>query len=290
MGNRIISGILWFIAWTPFFLLYRLSDIMWFFVYVVFRYRRKVVAENLKNSFPEKSEKERRKIARRFYRNLCDVAVEIIKNRHICRSQLLKRIQYENLEILDQLHAQNRSAFGICSHCGNWEWLAMNLDLHVKHEVYAVVKPLSSDYFEHYMNHKLRGHFTQDRTIPFKQTLRALVKNSKKLTITMLASDQTPARDEIEYYTTFLNQDTAVFLGAEKMAVKMNLPLVFFDVQRIRRGRYHCTLSIIVDQPKDTKEFEVTNAHVRKLEECIRAHPDNWMWSHKRWKHKRVIG
>ncbi|PLX11097.1 MAG: hypothetical protein C0594_04055 [Marinilabiliales bacterium] len=121
----------------------------------------------------------------------------------------------------------------------------------------------------------------------FKQTLRALIKHKNEPTITVIASDQTPAKGEIEYWTEFLNQETPVFLGVEKMSKSLGCVVVFLDMVRVRRGVYEIVISTLHENPKETKEFEITESHVRFLEDLIKKYPDNWLWSHKRWKHKK---
>jgi len=285
--NYFIILNVWIVSHLPFWFVYLLSDINRFFVYRVFRYRRAVVYQNLKNSFPEKNERERKKIEKLFYKNFCDQIMEIVKLRGITQKQLLKRTKFNNKEILERLYNEGRSIIAVTGHIGNWEWAGMVLQFHTKHKVFALVKPLSSRFFENYI-HRLRTRFSNgEGLIPFKSAFRVLVKHRNESTITLIASDQTPTKSEIEYWTPFLNQETPVFLGIEKMAKSLDSAILYFPIRRIKRGYYEIDISIMTENPKEEKEFAITENHVRYIESFIRKYPDNWLWSHRRWKHKK---
>ena len=271
----------------PFFILYGISDILFFVFFHVVKYRRKVVYNNLSNSFPNLTEKERDLIAKRFYHNLSDLFVEVIKGKTISKSALLKRVEYKNAELLDKYFHENRSVLAITGHIGNWEWVGVTMPFMVKHKFFAVVKPLSDPFWEKYIT-RLRLRFGKEGLIPFKQTFRVLLKNRNEKTFTLLAGDQTPTKSEIEYNTFFLNQSTPVFLGPEKMAKSLDLVILFFDIQRKKRGHYVVEISLLTDKPKLTSEFEITEMHVKALEKVIQKQPDNWLWSHRRWKYAAV--
>jgi KDO2-lipid IV(A) lauroyltransferase len=145
---------------------------------------------------------------------------------------------------------------------------------------------VNNPFFENYLK-KLRLRFTtKGGILPFKSAFRHMVRNRDKLTLNVIAGDQTPTRDEINFWTTFLNQPTAVFLGIEKIAQSLDFAVLFFDIQRSRQGYYIVTISLLEDNPRETGEAEITGKHVSKLEEVIRRQPDNWLWSHQRWKHQ----
>jgi KDO2-lipid IV(A) lauroyltransferase len=152
---------------------------------------------------------------------------------------------------------------------------------------YAVVKPLSDPRFNKYMM-KLRHRLNPDSTIPFKETFRRMLVNKKKeLTFNVFAADQTPTRDEINYWTDFMNQDTGFFLGIEKIARSLDFTVLFVDIVREKRGYYKGVMSLISDAPSETAEYEITEGYVKSLETAIRNNPSNWLWSHRRWKHQR---
>ena len=239
MAYYFIIAAIWFLSLWPLWLLYPFSDFVYFLVYHVFGYRKKVVFENLKNAFPEKSAKEIIAIAKKFYRyHLCDLVIETTKIRHISKKNLLKRISIKNNEVLDKYREANKSVIAAIGHCGNWEWMAMYLSLTSDFDVYAIVKPFSDGKFDTYYDLKVRSRFTSGRLIPFKMSLRSMVRNKSKRTMNLFATDQSPAKNEIEYCTTFLNQNTAVYLGTEKIAKALDMAVLFFYVQRKRRGYY----------------------------------------------------
>lgn len=280
---RLVAAI---VSILPFWFLYRLSDFIFFLIYYVFRYRSRVTYQNLKNSFPERSTEDIRRIAKNFYRNIADIMVEVLKTKGVSVDQLMKRVQFHNYDIIEELFQKKKSTFVSIGHCGNWEWTAIKLAMISKHKPYAVVKPLNDVFFDEYMS-QLRTKSGHSNLIKFKQTYRTLYKVKDELFITIIASDQTPTRDEINYWTEFLNQDTPFFLGLEKISKSLDMAVVFFDIVRTKRGFYDVYISLITDQPKETDQYEITEAYVRKLEASINKHPDNWLWSHRRWKHKR---
>lgn len=277
----------WLIALLPFWLLYLKSDFLSFILYYVAKYRKKVVFENLHNAFPEKTAQEINQIARKYYHNLADIILEVIKLGHLSKEQLKKRVKVNNAEILDDLYHKQKSVLLIMGHCGNWEWASPAITFNTKHTCYGMAKPLSDPFFEKYMM-RLRTKFNPDSIIHFKRFFRMMVGNRNNLAAYLMAGDQTPTKDEINYWTTFLNQETAVFFGAEKIAKALDLPIIFMDTQRTGRMRYEVTLRLITDKPKETAECEITEKHVRLLENAIRLHPENWLWSHRRWKHKHT--
>jgi len=282
-----MSGVFYLVSKLPFPVLYFLSDILAFKLNYLIRYRRSVITLNLRKSFPNADDHQLKRIRNRFYRNLTDLFLEVLKTQSMHKEELIRRITFNNDEILTALYQKGKSAIITIGHCGNWEWMSQVLDMKGPFRAFAVVKPLNDPFFEDYMKH-LRTKFTvQGGLISFKSTLREMVRYRDQQTITIFAGDQTPAKEEINYWTTFLNQDTPVFLGIEKIAKALDFPVLFIDIQRKKRGFYHAEISMIEEHPKTTPDFEITEKHVRKLEGVIRNHPDNWLWSHRRWKHSR---
>lgn len=275
----------WVVSILPFWMLYGLSDLLYLFIFYVLRYRIKVTKENMTNAFPNKSPQEKKIIMQRFYRNLCDIIVEVLKTKNISVQSLSKRIKFHNYEIIEKLHAQHKSTFVSIGHCGNWEWMAIKLAMISKHKPFAVVKPLNDKFFDEYMA-MLRTKSGYSNLIKFKQTYRTLYKMKDDLFLAIIASDQTPTKDEINYWTMFLNQETPFYLGLEKISKSLNLAVLFFDIVRVKRGRYEIFINLITDNPQDTEQYEITEKYVRLLEASIKKHPDNWLWSHRRWKHK----
>jgi Kdo2-lipid IVA lauroyltransferase/acyltransferase len=282
-----MSGVFYIVSKLSFPVMYFLSDILAFKLNHLIRYRRSVVTTNLRRAFPNADNNRLKRIRNRYYRNLTDLFFEVIKTQNIQKEELARRITFNNNELLEDLHLKGKSVIVTIGHCGNWEWMTQVLDMKGPFRTFAVVKPLNDPYFEEYMK-RLRTKFTvEGRLIPFKSTLREMVRYRDEQTITIFAGDQTPVKEEINYWTTFLNQDTPVFLGIEKIAKALDFPVLFFDIQREKRGYYQVGISMIEEHPAASTDFEITEKHVRKLESVIQDHPDNWLWSHRRWKHSK---
>jgi len=278
----------WLISLLPFWILHGLADFIYFMLYRVFGYRKEVTRNNLRNAFPDKDEKWIRKTSSEFYHNLADIILEDIKVLTIRQKNLAKRYRYINTEVMERVFEQNKSVILACGHCGNWEWMGNTLaPMYKEYKGYAIVKPLANKYFDSFMN-GLRNRYLPDSIIYMKDTLRTMVKRKNDISIYAFAADQTPSNPQAAYWGKFMNQDTPFYLGIEKIARTLDLPVIYIDLYREKRGYYVGELSLITDTSKATKEGEITEAYIQKLEEAIRRNPGIWLWSHKRWKHKRV--
>jgi KDO2-lipid IV(A) lauroyltransferase len=283
----IFYGFAWLVSLLPFWLLYRLADLVFVMLYYVFAYRKNVSKQNLRNAFPEKDELWINRTARRFYRSLADIILENIKVMTIGQKKLGRRYRYVNTEIMDRIFEQDKSLILSIGHCGNWEWLGNTLGpayAHVKG--FAIVKPLKNTYFDNYMN-GLRNRFIKNSIIYMKDTLRTMVKRRDITSLYVFAADQTPSDPGKAYWTEFFHQDTPFFTGIEKIARSLDLGVIFIDLYREKRGHYVGEVSLITDSAAKTQEGEITEEYVKRLEAAIRKRPHNWLWSHRRWKHKR---
>lgn len=270
-------------ALIPLPVLYLLSECLYLLTYYIFGYRKNVVFRNLRNAFPEKSEREIKILAKSFYRNFCDVIVETIKMLHFTEKELSARIAYENPEVLHDLHKKGKSVIVVGAHYGNWEWLA-GLTSRTPWHVIAVYKPLNSKVFDKIMQ-QLRSRFGVE-VVPMQNILRILLRHTSQNqhTLSCFLSDQSPVREEVQYWTTFLNQDTPVYLGIEKIARKTNHAVVFMYPEKMNRGYYRVRIVPVSEEPASLPFYELTEKHVRILEEVIRKNPSLWLWSHRRWK------
>lgn len=286
LGFYIFYSINWVMTLLPLRVLYIFSDCFFLLLYYFPSYRRKVVAENLKNSFPEKSEKELRTIGRNFYRHLADIFLETVYVTHMSVKEQNKRLTYSNLEIIDKLRADKRDIVAILGHYNNWEWPTL-LPYYLKYKTLIIYRPLKNKYFDRYIK-KQRSKQGLVLT-PNSMIIREIINYKKNdlNTVSIFLSDQTPAITEIRYWTTFLNQDTPIYTGPGKIASKYDMALVYFNIQKIKRGYYNLDIELLMDHCGDIPENDITELHVRKLEEIIRANPEYWLWSHRRWKHKR---
>ncbi len=271
----------------PFWVLYIYSDILFFFFFHVFGYRKKVVYANLKNSFPEKSKEEIHRIAKAFYTNLCDITFESIKGLSMSKKALLKRYKVLNADLLDPFFYQGQSLIALAGHYTNWEWGVLSFGFQFTHKSVGLYKPMSNTYIDNYAK-KSRAAWGM-HLVSIKETRQTFDEQHEKPALIFMVSDQSPSNLKKALWLKFLNQDTACLHGAEFYAKKYNFPLVFGDMQRIKRGYYTVEMTIIEENPSQTPEGEITKAYMNKLEEIIRAKPENWLWSHKRWKHKRKI-
>lgn len=248
-------------------------------------YRKKVIEENLKNAFPEKSPKEIRQLRRAFYRNFAQVMMESLKTVTMPMDKLAARTPIKNLSVLDDLYDSNQGAILVLSHSGNWEWACHSLILQAKQKSIGVYKPLSNPSWDAFMQSIRKRSGTQ--LTPMKQAARAILK-AKEPTISLLIADQTPHHTEIEFNTLFLNQDTPVFLGPEKLALLSKQSLIFVETKRIKRGKYELVLHPLY-KPEEGKLAgnEITKRHVQALEKAIHRQPELWLWSHRRWKYAK---
>lgn len=281
---------LYFISILPFPVLYALSSGIYVLLFYVFGYRKKVVFTNLRNSFPEKSEKEIIRIQKNYYKFLADLLVEVFKSLTISNKQLARRCYYppETKVLLDELRSKNQNIVIVLGHYGNWEWAATAFGITQNYSLWGVYLPLSNKYFNR-MVVRMRSRFGTG-LIPIKENVKYIerLKDTQGFALGLIA-DQTPKPDRA-HWMTFLNQDTPVYLGAEKYAKKLNYPVVFMSIKQVKRGHYTVTGELLIENPAAYAPGEITEIHTRRLEEDILAYPDIWAWSHKRWKHKRPAG
>jgi KDO2-lipid IV(A) lauroyltransferase len=278
----------WLFSLIPFRILYLLSDILYVFVYRIGRYRRAVIRRNLLNAYPKESKREIRRIERKFYRYLCDYFVESLKTMNMSDKQFKKRAVFKNPEILYPYLDQGKSIFVYLSHYGNWEWLSFSIVAHTKKRnfnLYPVYNTQKNKLFNDIFL-RLRS---SERIIPVAQRemLRKVIKTQKenKAVLYVFIADQSPAPENIYYWTTFLNQPTAPIVGPERIAKLTDCPVVFADVSRVKRGHYAVEFIVMAENAKITKQFELTEKYMRLLEKRILKAPYYWLWTHRRWKY-----
>jgi KDO2-lipid IV(A) lauroyltransferase len=273
------------LGFTPFWLLYFCADVFYLINFYLIGYRKKTILQNLKNSFPEKSNQEIQEIARKFYRHFADLVVETIKAFQMNDQSFSKRFRYKNPEVLNELYNQGKSVALLSGHYGNWEW-TIALPKIIKHQVNVIYRPIQNETFDGYIkNGRSRFGMLMMMARISGRTMHELEK-SGQLSATYYLTDQTALKDT-DYWMIFLNQETAVFPGAEIIASKFRQAMVFMDIQKICRGHYEVEFTKLFDDASTTKKYEVTKAHTKFLEEIIRKRPELWLWSHKRWKHTR---
>ena len=281
----IFLGFLFFLKITPFFLLYLVSDLMYFFMYYILKYRRKVVYSNLKNSFPEKSEEGIIEIIKAFYRNLSDILVESVKGYSMSPESFRKRYKIENFEFVAQYLKSGRTVIALASHYGNWEWGVEAVAPVFQEKVVALYKPLSNKYIDKYLDEKRKKGGMH--LVPITETREIFEESVNNPTLFIMAADQNPGKVSKAIWVPFLNRETACLHGPESYAKRYNTPLVYFDVQRVKRGYYTLYIKDLYENPAQTEMGFVTGLYMQTLEKIIKDKPGNWLWSHKRWKHKK---
>lgn len=275
-----------FLSVHPFWLLYLKSDVYYFLVYHVARYRRKVVRNNLLRSFPDKDEAAIKSIERHFYRNLCDLFVEAPKMMRMGPEGYRKRIVFTNPEVATQLYEQKKNVFYAIPHSGNWEWFGKLIPEFSPNKGLAVYKRVKSKVFERLMLY-MRTKDSSLEMVESNSVLKRLIQLRNEPCSVLMMADQTSHGLDTDYWTEFLHQDTCWFTGIERIAKKLNYSIVFVDMKRQGRGRYEVGFELLVDSPKEMADGEVMERYVRRVERFIEDNPDNWLWSHRRWKHER---
>ncbi len=275
---------LYLLSLLPFWFLYLVSDLLFVILYYLVGYRRNVVQENLRNSFPEKSEQERKTIEKKYFKYMADLMMETIKSVSMSKKEVKRRMVCTNPELVEHYFKQNKSILAAAGHYGNWEMACLDFGFLTDKTKLIVYKPQSSEVFTDFIN-KTRSRFGAIM-ISMRQTLRKMIEYKNELTFTVLAADQTPARNEALYFTTFLNQPTAVFIGVEKLSTIRDCVVIFYRIDLVKRGHYTYTLVPLIENPKETKPFEITKAQIGYLETLIKERPEYWLWSHRRWKIK----
>lgn len=267
---------------------YVISDLLFWLLYAVIGYRRKVVYSNISASFPEKSEEELRKIERGFYHFFCDYMVESVKLMTITPENLKKRMVFKGTEIVDEIVESGQSCALYLGHLCNWEWVS-SLPLWLSPKVHCgqIYHPLENKDFDRLF---LRSRQRMGaECIAMADTLRKILEYRKagQPIIVGYISDQVPFWTSIHHWVNFLNHDTPVLTGTERIVRKVNHAVLFLDIHRVRRGYYEAEIKLITREPQKMGEYEITDTYFKMLEQSIRKAPEFWLWSHNRWKRTR---
>lgn len=278
------------IGLIPFWLIYIFSDFASFILGQCIKYRRNVIKENLQLSFPNYSEEWIKSVISKTYKNISDNLVESFKSFTMTKSSIVKRHKINNPELLEKYIENNQSIIGVTAHYANWEWGSLSAGLQTDYKFVAFYKPLSNSIINKFLKRSRSKCGTTLASIA--QTSYTFDSYKEKPHIYLMAADQSPSGTQIKnaLWFDFLGRDTAFLHGIEKHSRKNNYPVVYIDIQRVKRGYYEITLSELCNEPNKLIEGEITERYVRKLEEVIKHKPENWLWSHKRWKHKREKG
>ncbi len=286
--NIVLTAIAWFfillLGILPFRVLYLFSDFARFVLKDVFGYREKVIVSNLKRCFPDTSPQEMKKLTNDVYVNLMDVMAEGFKAFTMSREQINKRHKILNPEILEPYQNLKTNIIAAPTHFGNWEWGALSPALQLDYQIAAFYTPLSNPH----MDKRIRKNRSRTGTIlsSTHETSKTFDDLDNSRTVFIMAGDQSPSKKRADraVWVDFLEQETAFLHGIEKHAIARNLPVMFVDIQRVKRGYYELELSWITKNPSETRPGEITKLYAKKLEDQILKNPGNWLWSHRRWK------
>ena len=277
--------ILWarLLSLLPLSVLHRLGDVAAWYLERVAHYREKVIDNNLTKSFPEKGKKQIARIKKGFYHNFTDIIAESVKSLSISERTMRKRLVLRNPEVFDQLYEREKGVIMVMGHYTNFEWMAMGIPLLVKQPCFAVYQRLKDPRFNRLVV-RIREQFGL-KLFQMSSTYPFMLNNPAKAPLYVFMADQSPHKGKIKYKTEFLNRMTPVHLGVENLARKCDLAVAFIEMHRVKRGYYEVEAKLLQEDAGEAERYEITQKHVRALENLIRQKPEDWLWSHKRWKH-----
>ena len=293
MGNKMLYWLVY--GWVklhallPMRILYGFSTLIYLVAYRMLRYRVKVVRRNLSASFPDKTVAERLELERAFYHHFADYVVETLKLAHISLEELLQRAKLKNPELIDQLQDEGYPVvIMLMGHYGNWEWFIGSSHAFARTNLYQIYRPLNNRAFDDLFI-RLRTQFGSFG-IKKNDTVREMIRLKKKQerSVVIFIADQTPSRNNLHYWTDFLHQDTPFLTGAERIARKLDLPVIYVDVEQPKRGYYTAEFEILTTHAKETPDNWITEQYARRMEKNILRAPEYWLWTHKRWKYTRA--
>lgn len=275
------------ISLLPFPILYGISDFLYLILYHVIGYRKKVILGNIQRSFPEKTAKEHTAICKKFYHHFCDLILESLKTFTISEKQVKKRVVCKNPELMDKYYDQGRSVIIAGGHYNNWEIFAVGFDAPLKHQAVGIYSPLKNKFFDQKMRTTRSKYGLYMISTKIVKRVFEEEKQKGTLTSTVFAIDQSPSNSNSCWWMEFLNQDTGVLFGVEKFAKEYDQVVVYGRINKEKRGHYSFEFFELTTTPKETAYGEITETATRLLEKDIREKPEYWLWSHRRWKHKR---
>lgn len=278
---------IWLFRITPFWVLYRVSDALCFFLYSVVRYRREETYSALSQCFPELGKNEIREIEKASYRNLSDILLESVKGMTMSESTIRKRFRYDNPYLVDPLYDANKSFILASGHVCNWEWGVISLSLNFRHDIVGIYKPLQNPYIEEHTS-KCRSR-TGMILAGMKETRQILEKQKGRPTAFILMADQNPSNPQKSVWLDFFGRDTGFHHGPGSIAKAYDFPLYYLSIKRIKRGYYEAVVDELIDDPTHYTVEEIVGVYVQKLMQQIREQKPDWLWSHRRWKHKRPL-
>jgi Kdo2-lipid IVA lauroyltransferase/acyltransferase len=271
----------------PWAALYAFSAFLYLLAYYIVRHRRAVIREQLQKVFPHASEEQREAIHRQFLRNFCDVLVEVLKSVSMTEADMRSRMRVTNVELARQYLDNGKSIMLVTSHLGNWEWLLHGMTLQLGYPLDAAYKPLHDKWAERLML-KVRSRFGA-RLVPAKELLADFLQRRGITRALAVNADQAPVSTDQRYWTQFLGQETAFYIGAEQIARATRLPMVYASVRRVRRSYYEVELKPLWDGKEARAANEITESYARACESDVLESPADWLWSYRRWRLKKPL-
>ena len=281
----VFRAFIFLFRFIPFRLLFGFADLVFYLVYYIVGYRKKVVFENLRHSFPEKSDTEITRIAKGFYHHFADMLIESLKAFTMTEEAVIRRYKFTSTEAPDELYKKGQPVICVAGHYGNWEWAGIAAGKQMLHKPVGFYKPLSNLYIDRYI---------QKTRVQGRAKLASIVKTAETFRTDWgepaafyMVADQSPSSPRLAFWVNFMNQETAVLHGPEKYARIHNFPVVFACVKKMKRGYYSVEFQMLEANPQQTKTGEITTRFMNMLENVINENPEYYLWSHRRWKLKR---
>ena len=284
----VASFFLHLLSRLPLSALYVLSDGVYFLVYHVIGYRRKLVRKQMLHAFPDKTEAERKTIEKEFYQSFCDIFIETIKLLNISDEEMSKRMVFKNVELVNEIVADGQNVFMMLGHYCNWEWVSSFAPLvDSKAYVAQIYHPLHNPHWDQFFL-KLRSRFGA-HNVPMKRTLREIItqKRAGRPIVIGFIADQAPKNNDLDCWTNFLNQDTPIITGAERIARQTNAAMLYLDLKRVKRGYYEGEIKLMTRTPEQYENLQLSKDYANCMEKSIVANPAAWLWTHNRWKRKK---
>ena len=282
----LIYPILWIISILPFPVFYLLSDFVYFLTYNIIGYRKKVVRDNIKLALPHLSDKERLTIEKKFYSHMCDMFLEMIKTISISQKEIEKRFTFSNMDVYYDLEKKNKSIALMCAHYASYEWV-VSMNYHINCKGFGIYKKLANPYFDKLVK-RIRSKFKAE-LITTKQTIPTIAENHKNHVLGLygFASDQSPKANAAYHWAPFMGHIVPVHTGAEMLAKRFDMNVIFLKVKKVKRGYYEASFEILSEDVKSVPNYEITDKFLKLVEEQIYEAPEFYLWTHKRWKHKK---
>lgn len=279
--------IIWLISILPFPVFYLVSDGVCFLTYRVIGYRKKTVRENLALALPHLSETERRNIEKKFYSHLCDMFLEMIKTLSISQKEIEKRFTFSNLDVYLELEKKNKSVAVLCAHYASYEWV-ISMNYYIHHKGYGIYKKIANPYFDKLVK-KIRSKFKAE-LITTKETIATITNNytNGELSLYGFASDQSPKKNAAYHWAPFMGHVVPVHTGAEMLAKRFDMNVIFLRTKKIKRGYYEASFEVLSDDVKSVPNYEITDRFLQLVEQQILEAPEYYLWTHKRWKYRNT--